>query len=384
MATFLVVLAVFVVMTANTTILATLGLFGRAAGLGEIEIGVVISSSAVLFVLTSSHWGGVSDRRGRRPVILWGLGGAAASLLLFAAVFAVEPGTAAAASRVFVALLGARLVYGVLCGGVQPAGVAYMADVSSDAARAKGVAAIGLAVGFGGMAGPLLVAASIDRGFAVPALVSTALVLPVAFAAFVFLRDPPGKAETPGHRRAAPGNIGWLFLLAFVIHFVIAGLQATNAFYVQDLLRLGTIEALQHSSLLSATFAAGSLIAQLLAGRASARGPAVLLRIGLAICFVACLACCVATGFVPLLVAFAALGGGFAWTQTGLLTVASLANGHDRQGRVAGQLHAAMAAAWIAGPVVGAALYNGWRVGPFALTAVATIAGLLLVRPAMR
>lgn len=383
MATFLVVLAVFVVMTANTTILATLGLFGRTAGLGEIEVGIVISSSALLFVLTSSHWGGVSDRRGRRPVVLWGLGGAAVSLLLFAAVFAIEPGTVAA-SLVFAALLGARLLYGVLCGGVQPAAVAYMADVSSDAARAKGVAAIGLAVGLGGILGPVLVAASVDRGFAVPALAAAALVLPVAFAALAFLRDPPGKAEPTGHRRAAPGNIGRLFLLAFAIHFAMAGLQATNAFYVQDLLRLGTIDALRHSSLLSATFAAGSLVAQLLAGRASARGPAVLLRIGLAICFVACFACGVATGFVPLLVAFAALGGGFAWIQTGLLTVASLSSGHDGQGRVAGQLHAAMAAAWIAGPVVGAALYKGWPVGPFALTAVAMIAGLLLVRPAMR
>ncbi len=383
MATSLVVLAVFVVMTANTTILATVGLFGRAAGIGEIEVGIVISSSALLFVLTSSHWGGVSDRSGRRPVILWGLGGAVVSILLFAAVFAVEPGTAAA-SLVFAALLGARLLYGVLCGGVQPAGVAYMADVSSDTARTRGVAAIGFAVGLGGMAGPLLVAASVDRGFAVPALVSTALVLPVAFAALVFLRDSPGKAESPEHRRSASGNIGRLFLLAFAIHFAMAGLQATNAFYVQDLLRLGTIDALRYSSLLSATFAAGSLVAQLLAGRASARRPAALLQIGLAICFVACLACSVATGFVPLLVAFAAFGGGFALIQTGLLTVASLANGPDRQGWVAGQLHAAMAAAWIAGPVVGAALYNVWPVGPFALTAVATITGLLLVRPAMR
>jgi MFS transporter, DHA1 family, tetracycline resistance protein len=380
MAFSLVVLAVFVVMMANTTILATLGIFGRAAGLGEVQVGVVISSSAVLFVLTSSYWGRVSDLRGRRPVILWGLGGVVLSLLLFAATFAIEPGVVAA-PLLFAALLGARMLYGVLCAGVQPAGVAWMADIFVGADRTKGIAVTGLAVGLGGMAGPLLVAASVDCGIALPTLLAIAPAAVVGLAALALLRDPPRRAQATGPEQLKCGRLGPLFVTAFALHLAFAALQATNAFYVQDLLGLETVDALRSAGLLSAAFAAASLAAQLLVFRPPAARPASLLSAGLVLCLFGCVAGILANGFVVLLMAFTALGCGFAWTQTGLLTGVSLANGPDRQGQVAGQLHAAMAAAWIVGPIAGGALYEAWPAGPFVLATAAMAVGLILSAP---
>ena len=49
----------------NATVFATLGLFGRGIGLTELEVGAIFASSAMLFFLTSSHWGRLSDRIGR-------------------------------------------------------------------------------------------------------------------------------------------------------------------------------------------------------------------------------------------------------------------------------------------------------------------------------
>ena len=381
MATAVVLLAVFVMMTGNATVLATVGLFGRATGLGEIEVGAIIASSALLFFLTSSWWGRLADQRGRRPVILAGLAGAALSLLLFAGLLTLEKGEVGVVVA-FAALLGARILYGVLCGGVQPAGIAYMADITAARDRSTGAAMVGAAVGLGSMAGPALVALLIGRGFAIPALVACVLTSFTIFAVAAVLRDRPRAPQAAGVGTSALGRATPYLALAFVIHFAFAGLQATNAFYIQDLLGLDTLAAVRQASLISMTFAATSFAVQAFAIRVFKWPPVTLLWTGLIVCLVASACCLLAPGFDWLLAAFGLLGAGFAWAQSGLMAGASLASSGDRQGQVAGQLQAAMAAAWIVGPLAGAALYEQSIKGPLVLAAVAMALGVsaLLVR----
>lgn len=376
MATAVVLLAVFVMMAGNATVLATVGLVGRALGLGEIEVGAIIASSALLFFLTSSWWGRLADRKGRRPVILAGLAGAALSLLLFAGLFTLEKGEVDA-FVVFAAFLGARILYGILCGGVQPAGIAYMADITAARDRSTGVAMVGAAVGLGSMAGPALVVLLIGRGFAIPVLVACVLTSLTVLAAAASLRDRPRAPQAAAVGRSALGKVAPYLALAFVIHLAFAALQATNAFYVQDLLGLDTVAAVQRASLISMMFAASSFAVQAFAIRAFKWSPAMLLWVGLIVCLLASAACLVAPGFGWLLAAFALLGAGFAWAQSGLMAGASLSQNGDRQGQVAGHLQAAMAAAWIVGPLAGAALYEQSIKGPFVLTAVAMASGVL-------
>src|SRR6478735_999862 len=120
-----ILFSVFAANLGNATVFATLGLFGRGIGLSELEVGAIFASSGLLFFLTSSPWGRLSDRIGRRPVMVAGLVGTAVSLFLFAGLYwANWPGA-------LVGLLGARVIYGVLASGVQPAAVAAMADVTT-------------------------------------------------------------------------------------------------------------------------------------------------------------------------------------------------------------------------------------------------------------
>ena len=53
----IVLFSVFAATLGNATVFATLGLFGRGIGLSELEVGAIFASSALLFFLTSSHWG---------------------------------------------------------------------------------------------------------------------------------------------------------------------------------------------------------------------------------------------------------------------------------------------------------------------------------------
>ncbi len=184
---------------------------------------------------------------------------------------------------------------------------------------------------------------------------------------------------------AALGEISPYLVLAFVIHFAFAALQATNAFYIQDLLEIDTMAAVQHASMASMVFASSSFAIQAVAVRALGWTPRTLLSVGLAACFLASVACLLAPGFGWLLAAFGFLGAGFAWAQSGLMAGASLASSGDSQGQAAGHLQAAMAAAWIVGPLIGAAVYEVSIRGPLALAAGAMafgMAGLLIRRRA--
>ena len=377
MASIVVLLAVFVITLGNVTIHATVGLFGRSIGIGEFQVGVIIASSALLFVLTSSRWGKFADERGRRPAILWGLAGAAASLLLFGALFTLKRGDTDVLVA-FLALLGARTIYGLLCGGVQPAATAYMADITSLRDRAAGVAMVGAAFGLGTIVGPVLVALLVERGFAVAPLVACFLTVLSAVVVAALLREvPPTPTMNTSSPTAISGTITPYLALAFVFHFAFAGLQATNAFYVQDTLKVDTIEAVQRATLVSLAFATSSFVFQVFAVRLLKWSPGMLLSAGFVVCGVASVACLMAPDFGWLMLFFGLMGIGFAATQSGLTAGASLASNGNRQGRVAGQLQAAMSAAWIIGPLVGAALYEVTMSGPLILTAAGMALGLV-------
>lgn len=377
MATTVVLFAVFVMMMGNATVLATVGLFGRSIGLAEFEVGAIISSSALLFFLTSSRWGRWADEWGRRPVILTDLAGAAVSLLLFARLFTLEKGEIGVPVA-FLALLAARMIYGVLCGGVQPAAMACMADITAHKDRTTAAAMVGAAIGLGSMAGPALAALAVGGGFAVPLSIVGALTLSTAIVVFVVLHETPrASSKTVAKAGRRLESVSPYLLLAFVIHFAFAALQATNAFYFQDFLEIDAMTAVQSASIASIVFASCSVAVQAGAVRALKWTPATLLPVGLIVCLLASVACLMAPGFGWLLAAFGLLGAGFAWAQSGLVAGASLSQSGDRQGQVAGQLQAAMAGAWIVGPLAGAALYELSIRGPFVLAASAMALGLL-------
>lgn len=386
MTTAVVLFAVFVMTLGNMTVHATLGLFSRSIGLGEFQAGMVIASSGLLFALTASRWGRFADERGRRPVILYGLAGGAMSLLLFGMLFMLKAGEVGVVLA-FAGLLGARIVYGLLCAGLQPAAVAHMADVTSAHDRSAGAAMVGAALGLATLVGPMLVVAMVGLGFAVAPLIACALtVLAIPVVAAV-LQDRPRALPSvaPSHPTTASAGDGErkvvrYLVLTFIFNFAFAGLQASNAFFVQDTLRIDTVEAVQCASLVSLAFAAAAFVVQAFVVRALGWSADRLLAVGLAVCGVACIACLVAPGFAWLTAAFAAMGVGFAGVQSGLTAGASLAGRRDRQGQIAGRLLAATSAAWIAGPLVGTALYEAITAGPLTLAAVGMAVALLVHR----
>ncbi|MFH1498588.1 MAG: MFS transporter [Verrucomicrobiota bacterium] len=119
-------------------------LLGNSSHLPEVLFGGIISSLfSILQFVFAPFWGGLSDRKGRRPILLFTVAGTAASYLLWAV------------SGSFWIFLAARLLAGAFGGNLSVA-TAAVADVTSRGERAKAMGLVGAAFGLGLVTGPLI------------------------------------------------------------------------------------------------------------------------------------------------------------------------------------------------------------------------------------
>ena len=70
-----------------SVLFAILGPLGREVGLSELQISSIIAASSLTVFLASPRWGRLSDRWGRKPLMIFGLLGYACGNFLFASVF---------------------------------------------------------------------------------------------------------------------------------------------------------------------------------------------------------------------------------------------------------------------------------------------------------
>jgi MFS transporter, DHA1 family, multidrug resistance protein len=146
---FLLLVCLFVVMIGFGVSLPVLPFYAKhlhAAGIPRetiaIHITLLTSIYALAQFITAPFWGQLSDRVGRRPLILIGIAGSAIAQLLF--------GFASSLAMLYVV----RAFGGVLSSAMLPAATAYVSDLTSERDRAKGMAWLGTAVSLGVIAGP--------------------------------------------------------------------------------------------------------------------------------------------------------------------------------------------------------------------------------------
>jgi len=117
---------------------------GNESHLPEVLFGGVISSLfSILQFIFAPFWGSLSDKRGRRPILLLTVAGTALSYLLWVV------------SGSFWLFLVARLVAGAFGGNLSVA-TAAVADVTTRAERSKAMGVVGAAFGLGLVTGPMI------------------------------------------------------------------------------------------------------------------------------------------------------------------------------------------------------------------------------------
>jgi MFS family permease len=229
------------------TFLANLIPGGKEATLGGAILGLLMSSFSAMQFLFAPIWGRVSDRLGRRPILLLGLAGS----VIFYALFGVASEMGAERAALAVALLFvARLGAGV-AGATIATAQAVIADITTPEKRKHGMAMIGAAFGIGFTFGPLIGFAALELfpshvgslGFVASALSLTAFVLGLR------LLPETRRAGGPRARRQwfdsqgirntlrSPA-VGLLVLIFFLATFGFGQFEATLALLNKDNLQL--------------------------------------------------------------------------------------------------------------------------------------------------
>ncbi|NQV60568.1 MAG: MFS transporter [Alphaproteobacteria bacterium] len=234
---FVLLLTVFIDLVGFGIVLPILPFYAQAFDATPMQISLLVAIYSAVQIISSPIWGRLSDRYGRKVILLLTLTGGAMAYLWF--------GFAGSLASLF----AARALSGAMAGNVAVA-QAYMADISTPDDRAGGMGRLGAAFGLGFVVGPALggLLIGVQPGtadFALPCLVAAGIAAIAVVLGMVMLREPPRhKKREPGlvnfqQLRAAIGrnNIPAIIGLNFLVGFAFTALMVLFPLWCQA--RLG-------------------------------------------------------------------------------------------------------------------------------------------------
>jgi DHA1 family tetracycline resistance protein-like MFS transporter len=235
-------LTVFIDLIGFGIVVPLVPLFSRHFGAHGLIIGVIIASFSAMQFLFAPVWGRLSDRIGRRPVLLMSTLGAAGSYVLFAFSCGIENHHTALWMMVL-----SRSLAGV-CGGNITVAQAYIADITPPADRSRKMGLIGMAFGLGFIFGPIIGGVSLKHlGSSGPGWMAAGLCAANFLLALFILREsrqPTSEHVAPrprlnqwAHTLAKP-RIGLLVGVFFLATFCFSCFESTLPLLVSDNFRL--------------------------------------------------------------------------------------------------------------------------------------------------
>ncbi|NEU30522.1 TCR/Tet family MFS transporter [bacterium LRH843] len=227
----------FLVMVGFGIIIPVLPFYVEEMGASSTQLGLLMAVYSVMQLLFAPMWGRISDRIGRKPVMMIGIIGLSLSFFLMAL-----------SSQLWM-LFAARIIGGFLSAANMPTVMAYVADITSDEDRGKGMGVVGAAIGLGFILGPaiggIFSKASLNMPFyiaGVTSLLTFFLVMAVLKESLPDEKKGAAASARPPLREALKGSISILFILQLFVSLSLSGLEATFAYFAAERAGLGTVE----------------------------------------------------------------------------------------------------------------------------------------------
>ncbi|HLX37861.1 MAG TPA: MFS transporter, partial [Candidatus Binataceae bacterium] len=225
-------ITVFIDLLGFGIVIPLLPMFATRLGISFVGIGAIMAVYSLAQFIFAPILGRISDRVGRRPVIMIGLFGSSIGYLIY--------GLAGSFGGLFLS----RAVHGI-CAATVSTAQAYIADTTDESSRARGMGMIGAAFGLGFVIGPAIGGLLGRNDLRIPGFFAAAL----TFANLIFaaVRLPESHQPEPDSRidasvivapiRDLPRqlfghHLGRLFSICFLTTFALAAFETTFAIMI--------------------------------------------------------------------------------------------------------------------------------------------------------
>ncbi|RAK58202.1 MFS transporter [Phenylobacterium deserti] len=358
----------------NTGLLSVLPAISRSIGIPDYLAAAVFSLSALLWAITSPLWAKASDRRGRKPLIVVGLGGYMVSMIACALVVSAGLWKLAAPLVIFGLFLMARAIFGGFGSAANPVSQAYIAERTAPEQRTQAMSSLAGAFGLGTVLGPFLAPLFILPfvGLAGPMFVFALIAAGMLVVVLRYLPESPVTAQAPGSSATSRGRAMWrdprvrpFLLYGLVVATCQTAQTQTLGFLIIDKLGVSPMRAQGFIAVAMMFGAMAGLLAQWGIIRMFEMTPRQLLRWGAVVAALGNLVVALSPSYWTVVCGFAIASMGFGFARPGFTAGASLAVGLGEQARVAGAIAAvnginvvlAPASVWLYGQVQPAPFY---------------------------
>lgn len=353
----------------------SLPVIGRVLKMTDLNIGLILSISSLLLILTGPLWGILCDKIGRKKVLIIGLLTSSISTLAIAGLI----GQGISVSLFATVLLIIRTIHAALTAGLKPASQATMTDVTAGDKRLNSMSMMGVMFGGGTViGGAFAMICGVEwlvEGFVVIAMLMAISTL------FVAIKLPE---TSPIQRNKATK----LSIRPIVIYFattlvglaVYSALQPVTSWRLQDAYGLSPDSALRFTGAIMMSSMLAMIVTQI--SLISMKLPPRSVRIwGLNIAVIALVGCLFASSQLILLMMMALLGIGFGLFLPANLALMTNDDNELAQGKVAGLNGMCQGIGMAVGPMAGTMLYQ-WL--DYSVYAMASIGLLVLACAALQ
>lgn len=345
-------------MTAMMAFIPVIGPIIRQLGLAEWHAGLVVTVAGICWMLMSRVWGKLSDRRGRKPILVIASAGYVITYLCMAVFLDIALKYSLGAFAILLILIILRGLVGVFYAAVPPVSAALIADAIPPEQRGSYMARLGAASAVGMVVGPLLGGLLAKDYLILPLYI--AAILPLAGLIWLVTRLPSAAVNpaAPGHsaiwdKRLSIPAIAMLLATSSVITA-----QMTVGFYAIDRLMLDHNDAAKAAGMAMAAVGVTLIVVQGSLSR--------IRRINSGLCLMAgaLIAVC---GFVlatlinsqgGLVLSYSIMAAGLGMVFPSIQTITANAVEKSEQGTAAGTISAVQGLAMVVMPLLCTALYK--------------------------
>ncbi|MEK4762888.1 MFS transporter [Viridibacillus sp. FSL E2-0187] len=199
-------------------------------GFNKMHVGGLLTVYSLASFFTAPLWGMLSDKMGRKKLILVGLLGFCTSFLLISLFI-----------DSLTMLYVSRVVGGLFSGALYTAVTGFIGDMSTEENRNKYMGFMGMSIGLGFIFGPAIGGLLGQYSLSLPFTASAILIFLLFIYASIVLVEPERLGQANKRAIVPKGastlfkyRVRYLFLFSFVVTFLLAGVESTLQLFQMD------------------------------------------------------------------------------------------------------------------------------------------------------